>query len=230
MPRNFLPGSDAGLLSWTANFATRVAEHAAAWGVPAARVAGYVALQSGYAEALRAATDPTTRTVVAIRAKDAARQALTAETRRLARTLRGTAAVSEAQRIALGLGARPVRRKRVPRPRVAPALRVAGVEGGRVELRLINRESPERRGRPVDVGGAYLYRFVGAQPPRDEAGWSFCGGTTAVRVVLEVGAELEPGETVWFTARWRNYRDEKSPWAEPVRARVGYEGMRLVAA
>lgn len=230
MPRNFLPGSDAGLLLWSANFATQVAAHAAGWGVPAERVAGYVAVQAAYAEALRRANEPATRTPVAIRAKDAARQALTTESRLLARTLRGNSKMSEAQRITLGLGARPRRRKRVPRPGVAPAVRVAGVEGGRVELRLMNQESPERRGRPVDVDGAYLYRFVGAEPPTEEAGWSFCGGTTAVRVTLEVEDDLRPGDTVWFTARWRNWRGEASPWAEPARARVGYEGMRMTAA
>lgn len=227
MPRNYLPGSDAGLLDWSRNFANRIAAGPGVYGLTAGDAAGYAAAQGAYASAYRLAREPLTRGGHAVSVKNRERKALVAASRRLARVVMARPGVSDAQRVALGLNPRRVSRRRVPAPEARPVVYVSGVNGSRVRLRLDNPEAPARRGRPVDVMAAVVFYFVGDQPPAKLADWAYCRATNRTRLEVVLSPSLRPGEAVWLTACWTNARGERGPLATPVRTMIGWGALAL---
>jgi len=223
MPRNYLPGSDSGLLNWSVNFSFHVLADAAGpgdFGVTPDEANAYAVTQAAYGDAYRRANAPETRGPASVMVKNERRRELVAATRRLAMFITARQNVTNGQRVGLGLNAaKPKRRRHVPRPRVAPLLDVWATHGRRVTLKLRNAANPGRRGRPVDVSRATVLRYIGASPPTKVSKWTLVTDTCRTTLTVQAPGALQPGEAVWFTAAWQNWRGEAGPYAEPVRAR-----------
>ena len=222
MPRNYLPGSDSGLLDWSRNFAEQIAAAPEVFGLTPAQAAEYAQEQRAFAEAYRVATDPATRGTATVFAKNQQRQALVRISRELARYVMGTPGMGNAQRIRLGLN--PKRRagdslyrprKRIPRPDHAPALLITGIRDGCFTVRLENTAQPERKGRPVDVAAAQLMRYIGDDPPSNPRDWEYMGNRIRVRLLEPIPGGLGMAEQVWFVACWINARGEAGPYSRP---------------
>src|SRR5438128_1155057 len=98
----FLPDTDDALLGWSVNFKTLITATPTAYGLTAALATAYGALHDTYATAL-AAADESIRTKASIAAKNTARRNLKIDARLLDLLVQGTAAVTDAQKLALGL-------------------------------------------------------------------------------------------------------------------------------
>jgi hypothetical protein len=60
MPYSYLPSTDSGMLSWSANFSPRITNDPTELGLTAEEAAAYAAVQSDYAAKFTAATEPET--------------------------------------------------------------------------------------------------------------------------------------------------------------------------
>lgn len=207
------------MLSWSASFAARLAGDPTAYGVTEGQAAAFAELQAVFAEAYGRARSPATATKGATAAKNGARRAMEREARRLARIIGAAPGVTAAQKIDLGLCARPAGPgPALPQPATAPLLSVVGVRGRRVTLRLRDGEAPTRRARPHGVMGAVVLVYVGDQPPADPSAWRYQGLVGATKLDVDFTANLPPGTKVWLTARWSSPRGEVGPSASPVSA------------
>src|SRR4051812_434654 len=119
MPSGFLPNKDSALLAWSLNFSTLITATPTAYGLVAGDATAYAALHSAFATAL-AACDPGQRSKSLVAAKNTARDNLKTSARLLAKRVEGTATVTNAQKIDLGLNVRATPTP-IPAPSDAPA-------------------------------------------------------------------------------------------------------------
>lgn len=229
MPLAFLPRTDAALLAWSLNFKTMITATPTDYGLTAALATAYGALHDAYAAALQTATDPSTRTKGSVEAKNASRTALKANARLLANLVNGTASVTDAQKLDLGLTVRDLNPTPIPPPSAAPELDVVNVSGRTVKIRLRDAAVPSRRGRPVGVIGASVFSYVGETPPEDISGWKFEGSTGLTSVSVTFPVTVPPGAQVWLTAFWFNPRKQSGPACTPVSTHVQFGGMSMAA-
>jgi hypothetical protein len=216
---DFIPSSDAGVLSFGTNFSTLVTAGPLPLGLTALQattLAGYLA---SYAASLTASTDPGTRGPAAVLQKDLSRRILIANIRLLARIIQANPAVSDTQRFDLGL---PIRQMPapIPPPGEAPDVDVKSVSGRTITAR-IHRDTGTRRGKPPGVAGANVYSFVGTTPPASLNDWKLEGHASRTnRIEVVLPAEVPGGSTVWLCASWYNPRGQAGPTSAPVSTNI----------
>src|SRR4051812_8301645 len=101
----FFPSRDDALLAWSAHFRDLIVATPTTYGLTAPLATAYGVLHDAFADALAAAA-PATGKKPATSAKNAARLALKSDARLLASLITGTASVTDAQKIELGLTVR----------------------------------------------------------------------------------------------------------------------------
>ena len=210
----FLPNSDSGLLAWSLNFKTLIVATPTAYGLTTALASAYGTLHDAYATAL-VACDPAIRTRSAVPTKNTARGNLKANARLLADLVQGTASVTNAQKLALGLTVRSAPSP-IPPPSDAPGLDVVSVSGWTVNIKLHDAAVAGKRGKPAGVSGASVFTFVGATAPGDISAWQFVGNTGKTKVSVPFPNTLAAGAKVWLTAFWFNPRKQSGPICAPV--------------
>ncbi len=213
-----LPRRDNELLAFSLNLATLISATPGAYGLSPAQAAAYLAVHTAYATAL-AACDPAIRNKTSTAAKNAARAALERAARQTAATIDGTPAVTDAQKIQLGL---LVRRSPqvIPAPTTSPGLEILSQDGWTVSIRLRDKESLEKRGKPAGVAGASVFSFVGDTPPSNLVEWNFQGNIGRTTMDITFPSSLPPGTKVWITAFWFNGRKQAGPNCAPESANL----------
>lgn len=209
---SFLPSTELGLLSWSANFAAKVAADPEFWGVSVEQSDAFVALQASFADAIDVANNPTMRTRVHVTEKNELDAALRAAARQVAKVIDGQPDVTDPDRLSLGLTVRAARTKSAA-PDVKPALGLRLVDGRTVRVTLASSGDGTGRGRlPPGVSGAILFRHVGDEPTADDR-WEFVALTGQTSIDVTLGTDVPPGAQVWFTAAWFSHRKELGPQA-----------------
>jgi len=214
---DFLPSKDALLLSWSANFSTKITATPTAYGLVAAQATAYAALNTTYSTTYATAINPATRTKGTILAKNDARIPLRASARNLARIIQAFPTLTNTQRADLGITVRDVTPSPINPPTESPVMEVVSANGRALTLKLRSVDS-ERRGKPPGVHGASLFSYVGATPPADISAWKFEGSTTRTSFVMEFAPTVPAGSQVWLTAFWFNPRSESGPACMPISA------------
>ncbi len=226
--KDYLPASDAGLLSWSANFSSKIATGFASFGLTSANATAYAAKQVAFASALTASTDPLTRGPNTVLLKNQCKAALVQISRQMAMQVTGTMTVTNAQRQSLNLTVR-AQPQPIPPPGVAPALDIVSITGRTVRVRLHDADDASRR-RPAGVTGCSVFSYVGATPPADTDPWKFEGSTTSVNFDVQFPMSVAPGTQVWVTAFWTNSKRQGGPACTPIGCNVGGGGAAPIAA
>jgi len=221
MPRDFYPRPEAKIVAFTANLSQKLNSDPSLYGIPAEQASAYAELTrvftALYRECNNSGGDSSTNYV----AKETARVALEKATRPIVGTIKANRSVSDAMRVELGLGARPVRRRRIGQPESAPRVRVLDMGINTVKIRLEDSEVM-RAGKPRDVSGALIWMCAGENPPADKREWNFVGATSRVVTDMNFKQAIPPGTRVWIAAAWSNSRQETGPWSNPVFAYVPF--------
>jgi hypothetical protein len=214
MPRNFYWGKDAAIVAGSANFASLTATGFATYGLSSAQAATFGTLNTTLQAAYAAAVNPSTRTPVAVAAKDLAIRNMRAGAVLYGSIAYATSTVSDAQLVALGLLPRAAPAPR-PMPTTPPTVEVVSVVGRTAKLRLRDAGS-SRRGLPYGTKGANLFSYVGPAAPTDERAYHFEG--LATRAVVEVifPNAVVSGATVWVSACWVGPRGYTTVGSAPV--------------
>ncbi|MEM8495652.1 MAG: hypothetical protein AAF663_09735 [Planctomycetota bacterium] len=218
---NYLPNRESELVTWMTNFKTLIDAAPTDYGLTSTQASDYDALADAYLAAYQTANDPSTRTAPAIEAKDTAKAAVLAETRRLVRIAQAWPGMTNAKRSDLGITVPDTDPTPVPVPSEEPQLDVASVNGRRVSLRLREQSTGERR-KPAGVAGATVLSYVGETIPASIRDWSFEGNTTRLDVDVVFADAVPQGAKVWVTAYWYNRKAESGPACPPVSTHIGF--------
>jgi hypothetical protein len=230
MTRGFMPNTDGGLLGWSLNFRNLIQANPLSVGLTPALAAGYGVLHDNYATAY-AAAEPSIRSKFSVAQKNAARTELKNQARLLANLIRGTASVTDAQKVELGLTVKKSGSP-IPPPDAAPGLSVISVSAWNVRIRL--RDTSGLRSMPAGVSGASFFSFVApagspSATPSDLSDWKFQGNTGRTRLDVTFDSALPPGAKVWLTAFWFNGRKQRGPICTPVSTNLQGGGVALAA-
>jgi len=217
IPRpDFIPRRDTDFLAWQKNFSTRLSSDSVAFGISPADAAALAILSDSFAAALSLAIEPGSRTRPNIATKNSARAELATRARQLARRIQSDPAVTDAQKIDLGLTPSSAAPPAGGPPRSRPILSVRPLTGGRARLRLADAESPNHRGKPPGTVGAILFVKIGGAMPTLTQDYSYAGMATTAIHTIQLPPEAHCQE-IWITARWFNLRGEEGPQAYPAR-------------
>ena len=237
-PRHdFLPARDADLLNWSRNFDQQIntPPGPGAFGISALQAAQYTVLHDAFAAGYANATNANLNSKAAIGAKNSAKKALKAEARKLARIVQATPSVTNDQRGKLGLTIADPHMTAIARPADPPIVSVLRSLGCIVRIRLRDKSSPDRLGRPPGTAGAVIMSYT-AQPqgepremkaPANMANWTFRGIATRRYFDVNFDADVPAGAKVWITAMWFNTRGQLSTPSTPQAVRVG-EGVAML--
>lgn len=213
--KDYLPSRDAQLVTFANHMSSLIAATPTAFGVTATIATALSAAAGTYATKYAVATAPNTRTPSAINEKEQAKTALVAQIRLVARMVQAAPAVTDAQKIDLGLTVRKTPAPR-PVPSTSPTIKIVSVTGKTVKLRFEDADATNKRGKPKDVVGLTLFSCVSATQPTEMSQFKFEGNTTLTTIDVGFPPSVAAGATVWFTAFWRNARDESGPAAQPI--------------
>jgi hypothetical protein len=210
------PNREADLVTWTQNFSTLISATPTVFGLTAPMALAYATLSGNFVTSYNVANAESTRTRVTVADKNAKKATMLASARSLIRTIQGTASVTPAQKIELGINPRDIVPSPIPAPANPPLLQIVSAIGRTVKIRLKDSVSTDRRGRPPGAAGATVFSFVGPTAPSDPSEYHFEGNTSLTVVDILFPDDTPSGAQVWITAFWRNARGISGPACTPV--------------
>lgn len=215
---DFIPQSDAEFDVWQGNFVTFASANLTALGLVAADLTPITAGQTAWASAFPAHTTAQAAAESARAAKDVARTDFVAVIRALVRRLQAPPAVSDAERLSLGI---TVRAERTPAtvPTSRPVASVAVSERLRHTVSFTDEGTPTRKAKPAGVMGCEVWVKVGGTPPADPSELHFLGLDTRTPYVAEFDG-ADAGKPAHYMLRWVNKQGEQGPWSATVTATI----------
>ena len=211
---DFFPRKETDLLSWGANFISKLPPMVERFGISQQLVDDCIAAHGRFRDAMRLRNDPGTATRPVTSMKNVAMAEFKKAARSAAGVLRSQPLITDADLIQLGLRPhRSKRRSRVPAPTMPPSMNVRHTGEGMIEVMVFDRAHLWRRARPANAVGMLILCHLGEQPPQH--GWSVLKATGRTRMRLALPA-VEPGTRIWISACWLGTRAQRSPTAPPV--------------
>lgn len=215
-----IPKRDSLCVPWMQNFAARLSASPATWGQTESTATAVAAAVEAYAtayEAMAQGRADGTRSMAATAAKDTTRRAALELVRPIYMGVQASYAISDENKILLGVKVPSRRRTPEPGPTTQVVLTQVKVVNRTATFSLRDSGSESSRARPFGARGASVFYCVGSepQPPGDE--WLFAGNAT--RPTAEVVLSKAPVEacTVWVCAMWYGSRGELGPVGPVVR-------------
>ena len=211
----FPPTADLSLKQAAQNFIGIAAASPTAVNLTLAIVNDLSSKETDYTNDLTAALDPSTRTKVTINKKNASKKLLVAALRAAARLVNAGPAVTDDQRVALGIDPRDREPTPAGPPNSFPLTTLEPLGGARNKMRLADSNTPTRRARPKHVIGAEV-RFAvidaGAPLPAPEsAAWT--RSMIVTKAISEVdNPEADAGKTLVCQSRWLGTKGQVGPW------------------
>ncbi|HLL91145.1 MAG TPA: hypothetical protein VK324_17735 [Tepidisphaeraceae bacterium] len=215
MAKAFYNGTQAELADGAQNLVEIVTTAPATYGLTAGQVTSYTALVTNFVNLLALATEPATRTTVAVANKNAAMKLLQAATVDVARIIAATPTVTNGQLLALRLNPRLLPQP-APVPLGPPAVDVMTVTGRVAKFRIHDNESESKRAKAAGAIGANVYTYVGPAAPTDPTEYFFQGMTTRTITQVQFPNSVPSGATVWVTCNWVGSRGQIGNGSTPI--------------
>jgi hypothetical protein len=227
MTRGFLPNTDGALLRFVLHFSEKVSAGPGVYGLTSLQATQFAASCQAYADRFRVNSNLNARSRITVQEKNAAKQTLKEEARRLVSIVRGQPQLSDAQLTELGLDVRKRTQTPIAAPTSAPTLRVRIEDGGRVLLQVNDSQVSGRR-KPADVHGATFFMYVGEDAPGGPEAFRFLRSAGKTTIRTQLPDDLAPGTRVYFTAIWFNAKGDHGPATTPISIQVPFSSVPRV--
>ncbi|MDR1864910.1 MAG: hypothetical protein LBR08_04990 [Bacteroidales bacterium] len=189
------------------------------WGIGDAELAEWEPELLAFEAAFALSENPATRTVVSIKARQSARDALEPKLRRFVQgRLVRNVLVSAADLFSMELPVKDAVASPLPDPSTCPEYKADSGTIRRLILYFRDKGS-QRRGKPYGVQGVEIRWAIRDEPPADTEDLMRSEFATRSPHVFEF-RESERGKTVYFCMRWQNRRGAKGPFGEIMSAFV----------
>lgn len=221
MPPSFIPNRDADYDTFLFNFKTALTAAPATYGMVAGDAVAISAQYTNWHPAYVAATNVLTRTRTTIATKDAQRVLSISLLRAQCGIIRANPAVSDANKLALGIPPRDPVPTVIPPPATAPVLSALNSSPGVQSVLAVDTATPTSRAKPAGVIGLLLHKAVGAVAAIDPLQSVFEGLFTRTPATISFAAG-DNGKVCTYFARWTNAKGEEGPWSAPVTCTVSF--------
>jgi hypothetical protein len=208
---DYIPKKDSELVSWSANFTSKVAANATKWGILPEEVAELQDANDSFATLQKQADSPAKNSIV-VAEKNAARKTLEGIIRTLAGFRLKNPIITDAERIAMGLHVHDATPSTIPAPHTRPELDIDVLDFRRLKV-IFHDQGSDSKSKPYGVNGAVIIFAVLDAPPADHSALTRSVLATRTPHILEF-TEEERGKTVYVAICWQNEKGEKGPWSE----------------
>ena len=140
--------------------------------------------------------------------------------RALVRRLQASAAVSDAEREALGITVPDLGATAAATPTTRPLCQVDARQRLQHTINFTDEATPTRRAKPAGVMGAQIWLKIGPTPPVDPGELTFLAVDTRSPYTADFDGE-DGGKQAHYMLRWVNTRGETGPWSETATATIG---------
>lgn len=217
MSNDYIPKPDETFHEWQSLLLSVIAAHATDWGITLSVLAPVNSLRNEWVEHWTLASHPSTRTSVTILAKTETRKSYEAALRGLVRSyLINNPAVTDADRVSMGLPVHDRKPSPVPTPATVPEFEVKMPVPRRLEIHFRDTGST-RRAKPPGVHGVEIRWALLKESPASLDELTRSGFDTRSPYTLDFD-ENHRGQSVYLALRWENSRGEKGPWSDIARA------------
>jgi hypothetical protein len=233
--KKFIPDSDTDFAHMARNFAQRVAEQPALYGIRDEDAQAIAQAVAGFRDAMARNYQRFTRSQQTVLQKDQTRATAERLIRRAAHVIRGNAELSAADKVLIGMRERPTRLRRRGVPDTAPRLAFVSDVHGSVwngGVHVISFCDSDRAGRAKPEGAARLELYFDQLPPHEPIPvhpgqrnggkkW-FLRSYTRSPIRVEYPRSDAPMRVVYW-ACWANTTGEQGPFSPTLVAPI--EGM-----
>jgi hypothetical protein len=228
-----IPTQDELLANWSANADTRLTASPTTYGTTAAVATQYNAVHTAFItarDALIASRAAGTRSESLTAQKSQAKRDLLDFARPLYKQIQANTAVTDADKIELGVRVPDNKPTPRPVPGFAPGMLVMSVNGRLVSVRIFDPAFPDRKRMPDGVANATIMSYVGTTPPASPGDFKYEGGTSKTKFDVLFPDSVAPGTQVWLLAFFSNDREQNGPACNPVGAVINYGGSLPMSA
>ena len=201
MPASYIPPTDAGFADWLLNFSTLITASPTTYGLVTGDATIIAAQNTAYAAALATATNPATRTSPTIAAKDAAKSLALAVVRPYAVSISLNPAVTDEDKVAVGVTVRKLVPTPIPAPTAIPQVSLVSAIPLEQTLKIVNAATPTTKAKPFGARLIEVWTSVGITAATDPAQLSFRGAVTKIPTKLTFDA-ADRGKICTVAARY----------------------------
>lgn len=213
---SYIPNKDSDFQSWLLNFSTLITAIPAIYGLTAPDAVLIAAEESAFSAALLAATDPSTRGPVTVAAKDAARASAEAVVRPYAVAISQNPAVTNGDKVAVGVTVRSVTPTPIPAPVIAPSIELIKAQPLTMQLQ-VRPVGSTSKAKPAGCISIEIARSVGTVAATDPDQLAIVGQYGKTPLIQTFGAG-DQGKVVTYAARYRTRSgpagvSQAGPWS-----------------
>ena len=224
----FLPQREGPLSAWATNLALKLVADPTGFGLVEKDATDFQVLQQAFTAALALLEDPTQRTSPNVADKNDKKKAMVESARELVKRIQAWPGITNPKREELQITVPDVDPTPVPVPSTMPRITILSTLGRVVHFK-VNDVDETRRGKPPEVASAFIYRWIGDNPPSDLSAWHFVGASTTAKQTLTVPADTPAGSQLAITALWVNRKMQPGPACQPVILNVAGGGVSKAA-
>ena len=211
MSTSYVPTKDADLDAWMNNFQTLVAAAPATYGLTSTDATALTGEYNTFHAAYLLVTNPSTKTKTTVNAKDVARNAAIVVYRAYSTIIRANLAVTDANKIALGIPPRDPTNTPVPPPATFPVITVLNNTALVTNIQIRDTLTPTSRAKPAGVKQMELHAVTSATVISDPASIPYRAILTRTPDAIAWDAS-DAGKTAYIAARWMNGKGQVGPW------------------
>ncbi len=200
MANPYIPPRDADFDTWLLNFTTKLTAAPTTYGLIAGDATACAAQYTAWHAAYLATTIPATRTPVTIATKDTAKITALLVIRPYAQRIAVNPAVTNGDKVAIGVNPRGTVPTPVPAPTSFPVLGLISITPGQAQIKYHDSALGTGKNKPVGAIGMELWLGTGTTPITPPTGLSY--QNTFTKSPLFVDTTGHAGATVQLFARW----------------------------
>jgi len=215
----YLPPADSLFASWLSNFSALLTAEPTDYGLEAADAVAVAAVNTGFQSAYETAIDPPTRTVPSVAAKDVARSSAEAVVRPFAVQISRNSAVTNENKLAIGVTVPSLVPTPIPAPTSAPNIAIVSATPLN-QLLSYSVPGADGKSKPFGAIGTQIFRAVGTVAATDPSQAIFQSVVTRSPFRQRFAAE-DQGKIVTYFARFSTRSGsggeaQNGPWSAPL--------------
>ena len=221
---SYIPAKDADFSLWLQNFSAVGLASPTVYGLSSAEQSAISAAASDFQTKLAIATDPTTRTSVAVAAKDVSRANAEAVVRPIAARISVSVSITDPQKIAIGTTVRAQSAGPIPPPTDSPALALYSLATGTGKFGYSVAGSVGKA-KPYGVVGVEVWQHISAAGHTVNPSDATYVGTYTKTPFRLTFPGTDAGKSLSLFARFTTRSGpagavQRGPWSEPLQTIV----------
>lgn len=220
MATDFVPRTEEDFNDWQGNYLPKLVANAVAWGIPPAVVLNNQNAGTDWTAKYAVGNDEADPTSAQRQAKNDSRKAFTLIIRSTVKQyITPNPAVTNADRLDLGVTVPDTTRSRVPVPDHPPVQIINKIIHKQHELRITDPDNPATKSKPKGVARINVFRYIGTAPPVNISQYSLIGSATKAKFVSKLDDE-DVGKKAFYITQYENTRGERGPVSDSINATV----------